>query len=128
MSTEHISFRVKPIDHKWIQSNSKKFNTTQTEILSNLIGSARGKEAELFKDKVIQKGTKYGKGGSITKAEEDMLLKLGISTASGIAGYYIAGYIREQMELDENKGNQLLWGVIVGLGTQILQEVLSKKK
>ena len=57
-----------------------------------------------------------------------MLLKLGISTASGIAGYYIAGYIREQMELDENKGNQLLWGVIVGLGTQILQEVLSKKK
>ena len=69
MSTKHISFRVKPIDHKWIQSNSKKFNTTQTEILSNLIGSARGKEAELFKDKVIQKGTKYGKGGSITKAD-----------------------------------------------------------
>ena len=51
-----------------------------------------------------------------------------VNKRSGTHLHIIPYHSSEILEKYENKGNQLLWGVIVGLGTQILQEVLSKKK
>ena len=68
------------------------------------------------------------KGGVVKEDDDQVLQQLGISTLSGVAGYYISGYIREQMELDEDKGTQLLIGLVVGLGTQILQTFYSEQK
>ena len=125
---KHISFRMNPSDVKWIQANAKKFNATQGEILSKCIQEVQGAEGKILADKVIQKTTKYAKGGSVANAETDMLTKLGISSVSGLLGYYLSGYIREQMELDKDKGTQILIGLAVGLGTQIIQEVYNGNK
>ena len=68
--------------------------------------------------------------GGITEDAEtlDLLKGLGISTVSGFAGYHISGYIRKQLELDEDKGSQMLIGLIVGLGTLVIQGMASNSK
>lgn len=125
---KHISFRMNPSEVKWIQSNAKKLNTTQGEILSKCIKQVQGEEGKILAGQVIQKTTKFDKGGSVANAETDMLTKLGISSVSGFLGYHLSGYIREQMDLDKDKGTQILIGLAVGLGTQILQEIYNGNK
>lgn len=125
---KHISFRMNPSEVKWIQTNAKKFNATQGEILSKCIQEVQGAEGKVLAGKVIQKSTKYAKGGSVTNAESDMLTKLGVSSVAGLIGYHLSGYIREQMELDKDKGTQMLIGLVVGLGTQMMQELYNGNK
>jgi hypothetical protein len=70
------------------------------------------------------------KDGGVTTSDNEVmqtLSHLGIATASGFAGYYISGIIREQFEMDEDKGMQLLLGMISGLGVLFLQALHSKK-
>lgn len=126
--TKHISFRVAPDYANWIKKMAERYDTTQAEILKKCVDEVKGKEGSVLKDNVIQKATKFNKGGSVTNDDMQILKQLGISTASGIAGYYISGWIREQMKLDEDKGTQVLLGLMVGLGTQILQTYLQHQK
>ena len=59
----------------------------------------------------------------------NILKSLGVGTACGIAGYHISGFVREQMELDEDKGMQMLIGTLFGLlGTVGTAYVLHKDK
>ena len=45
----------------------------------------------------------------------EVLKALGVGTLTGIAGYHISGFVREQMEMDEDKGTQMAIGLLVGL-------------
>jgi hypothetical protein len=105
------SFRLPQADVSWIQLMAKNSGITQTEIVSKCIENAKLTEGKAMS------ATATGKVGSITEDNEALkvLGQLGIATASGIAGYHIAGYIRKQFDMDEDKGTQLLVGMISGL-------------
>jgi len=45
----------------------------------------------------------------------EMLKNLGVATAFGIGGYLLTGEIRKQMQKDEDKGTQMLVGLLAGL-------------
>ena len=67
---------------------------------------------------------------SLSKSTEqnNLLLSLGVGTASGLTGYYIAGWIRKQFEMEEDKGSQILTGLIIGLSTLFLTAAYNQKK
>lgn len=116
------SFRLNQSDVSWLQEMSKSMGITQTEMVSNCISNAKLNEGKSIAVKAMS-------GGGVTEDNEALkvLTQLGISTASGIAGYHISGWIRKQLEMDEDKGTQVLFGMIAGLGTLILQAYHSNK-
>lgn len=117
------SFRLNESDVQWLQEMAKSMGITQTELVSNCISTSKINNG---KDIALQS---MGNGGVTDDSEAlEVLGQLGIATASGIAGYHIAGWIRKQLEIDEDKGTQVLFGMITGLGTLILQAYISKKK
>lgn len=122
--TKHISFRMPPEYVSYIQKTAKKHGVTQAKAMQDIIDASKGNEAQVIKADAIQ----YAKGGSVSDDDMQVLRQLGVSSAMGIAGYYISGYIREQMDKDKDKGEQLMWGLIVGLGTQFLQMYLKENK
>ena len=124
----HLSARLNPQTASWIKTTAKKLNCTQAEILEKAVSDIQQINAKQLATQVTTKATKMAKGGVVPEDDDQVLQQLGISTLSGVAGYYISGYIREQMELDEDKGTQLLIGLVVGLGTQILQTFYSEQK
>ena len=124
----HLSARLNPQTASWIKTTAKKLNCTQAEILEKAVSDIQQINAKQLATQVTTKATKIAKGGVVPEDDYQVLQQLGISTASGVAGYYISGYIREQMKLDEDKGTQLLIGLVVGLGTQILQTFYSEQK
>ena len=124
----HLSARLNPQTASWIKTTAKKLNCTQAEILEKAVSDIQQINAKQLAAQVTTKATKMAKGGVVPEDDDQVLQQLGISTLSGVAGYYISGYIREQMELDEDKGTQLLIGLVVGLGTQILQTFYSEQK
>lgn len=124
----HLSARLNPQTATWIRTTAKKLNCTQAEILEKAVSDIQQINAKQLATQVTTKATKMAKGGVVPEEDDKVLQQLGISTLSGVAGYYISGYIREQMELDEDKGTQLLIGLVVGLGTQILQTFYSEQK
>ena len=124
----HLSARLNPQTASWIRTTAKKLNCTQAEILEKAVSDIQRINAKQLATQVTTKATKMAKGGVVKEDDDQVLQQLGISTLSGVAGYYISGYIREQMELDEDKGTQLLIGLVVGLGTQILQTFYSEQK
>jgi len=125
------AFRL-PLDVKaFINSKAKSLGTTQTDIL------VRSLQAQMNSSTDVADLTKYVSGGSIKghkittpNLEVMHLLKsLGVGTACGIAGYHISGFVREQMELDENKGTQMAIGLLFGLlGTIGTTMYLNNKK
>ena len=124
----HLSARLNPQTASWIRTTAKNLNCTQAEILEKAVSDIQQINAKQLATQVTTKATKMAKGGVVPEDDGKVLQQLGISTLSGVAGYYISGYIREQMELDEDKGTQLLIGLVVGLGTQILQTFYSEQK
>ena len=124
----HLSARLNPQTATWIRTTAKKLNCTQAEILEKAVSDIQQINAKQLATQVTTKATKMAKGGVVPEEDDKVLQQLGISTLSGVAGYYISGYIREQMKLDEDKGTQLLIGLVVGLGTQILQTFYSEQK
>jgi hypothetical protein len=122
-NTVSKSFRIPQIDAVWLQDLAKSTGNTQTEILSKALTYARLNEG---KEIAVQS---MSNGGITEDAETlDLLKGLGISTVSGFAGYYISGYIRKQLELDEDKGTQVLIGLLVGLGTLVMQGIANNSK
>lgn len=117
------SFRLPAVDARWLQMISEQNGITQTEVISKCIATNRLNEGKSIAVKAMS-------GGSVEDDNEalEVLTQLGISTASGIAGYHISGWIRKQLEMDEDKGTQVLFGMIAGLGTLILQAYHANKK
>jgi len=116
------SFRLPQTDALWLQEMAKNTGITQTEIVSNCIANAKTSEG---------KGIALNAFSNVGNTPDDdvlqMLKQFGIATASGIAGYHISGFIRKQLEMDEDKGTQLLIGMITGLGALFLQAYHTNK-
>ena len=122
-NTVSKSFRLPQIDAVWLQDLAKNTGNTQTNILSDVIMNARLNEG---KGMAIQS---MSNGGITEDAETlDLLKGLGVSTVSGFAGYHISGYIRKQLDMDEDKGTQMLIGLLVGIGTLVVQGIASNSK
>ena len=122
-NTVSKSFRIPQIDAVWLQDLAKNTGNTQTEILSKALTYARlneGKELAL----------ESMSNGGITEDEEaiKVLSELGIATAYGFAGFEISGWIRKQLEMDEDIGTQILFGMVIGLVTLILRNYKDIKK
>jgi hypothetical protein len=117
------SFRLPQVDALWLEGLAKSSGNTQTDILNKILSNTRLNEGQEI---AVQS---MSNGGITEDAETlDLLKGLGISTVSGFAGYHISGYIRKQLELDEDKGTQMLVGLIVGLGTLVIQGMASNSK
>ena len=117
------SFRLPQVDALWLEGLAKSSGNTQTDILNKILSNTRLNEGQEI---AVQS---MSNGGITEDAETlDLLKGLGISTVSGFAGYHISGYIRKQLELDEDKGSQMLIGLIVGLGTLVIQGMASNSK
>ena len=121
-NTVSKSFRLPKIDAVWLQDLAKNTGNTQTTILSDVIMNARLNEGKVISVKAMS-------GGGITENSEaiDVLGQLGIATASGFAGYHIAGFIRKEFDMDEDKGVQLLVGMITGLAPIIISALRNNK-
>lgn len=117
------SFRLPQVDALWLEGLAKSSGNTQTDVLNKILSNTRLNEGQEI---AVQS---MSNGGITEDAETlDLLKGLGISTVSGFAGYHISGYIRKQLELDEDKGSQMLVGLIVGLGTLVIQGMASNSK
>lgn len=118
------SFRLPQSSVSWIAELAKAKGITQTELVSNLVNSARHNEGES-----ISIARQMTSGGTTPEDSEGLqvLTTLGISTVGGLAGYHVAGWVRKQLEMDEDKGTQIIFGLVAGLGTLLLQ-VYRKKK
>lgn len=125
-----MSFRVTPSTAEWVRQNAKELNCTQAELIDNAVSKIQNTDASVLATQITTKSMSESMsgGGELSSSDMKMLQQLGISTASGIAGFYISKWVRKQMDLDEDKGTQIFIGLIAGLGTQILQMILSDKE
>ena len=115
-NTKSKSFRLPELDVKWLENMAKSRGVNQTEIISNALAYARLNEGKNLALEVMEQG-------GIAEDDEAIktLTQFGIATASGFAGYHFAGFVRKELDMDEDKGTQILFGMILGLGTLLLQ-------
>lgn len=120
-NTKSKSFRLPELDVLWLENMAKSRGVNQTEIISNALAYARLNEGKNLALEVMEQG-------GIAEDNEAIktLTQFGIATASGFAGYHFAGFVRKELDMDEDKGTQILFGMILGLGTLLLQ-VYNKK-
>lgn len=113
------SFRLSPTIAKLIETTAKTEGITQTDVISKLILNNVADSG-----KQIATISQMANGGNTQLDENDevyqTLKALGIATASGFAGYYISGYIRKELEMNEDKGMQVLLGLAFGVGGLML--------
>lgn len=121
-----MSFRVTPSTAEWVRQNAKELNCTQAELIDKAVSKIQNTSASELATQVTTKS--MASGGEVSADDMKLLQQLGISTASGIAGYYISGWVRKQMELDEDKGTQIFIGLVAGLGVQMLQTIFNDKE
>lgn len=125
MATKGVlkSFRFGKAEADWLVNTSKAQGITQTDLLKSLMKQKDNRFARKSAiSTVVQLET--------VEADDEVLqylTSLGIGTASGLIGYHLAGWIREQMKLDEDKGIQIASGVLLGLGSVILHNRIRKK-
>lgn len=120
-----MSFRVTPSTADWVRQNAKELGCTQADLIDKAVSNIQNTKGSVLATQGIQS---MSGGGELSSDDMKMIQQLGISTASGIAGYHIAKWVRKQMDLDEDKGTQIFIGLVAGLGTQILQMILSDKE
>lgn len=114
------SFRLSPEIAKLIETTAKADGITQTDVISKLVLSNVADSG-----KRIATISQMANGGNTEEVDENSeiyqtLKALGIATASGFAGYYISGFIRKELEMNEDKGTQVLLGLAVGVGALLL--------
>lgn len=118
MELKHVSYRLPIESITAIKQGSKANKVSQTEFLKAIIDRHHVSGGLQIASKVNKSKTpKMSKGGTfdIPDADMEVLKNLGVSTAFGIGGYLLTGEIRKQMQKDEDKGTQMLVGVLVGL-------------
>jgi hypothetical protein len=116
------SFRLPSTDATWLQITAKNIGVSQTELVSKCISSAKLSDGKSIASKSME-------SGGITEDNEALkiLTQFGIATASGIAGYHIAGFIRKELEMDEDKGTQLLIGMLCGIAPLLIMAFRAEK-
>ena len=115
MAKNHLSVRLAPDLKSYVSQQAKKLGVTQASIVASALKQSRGNITKEMALEHVSNAKKMAKGGTISTDDMEVLKALGVGTLSGIAGYHIAGYVREQMDKDEDKGTQLLIGLITGL-------------
>ena len=120
-----MSFRVTPSTAEWVRQNAKELGCTQADLIDKAVSNIQNTDASVIATQGVQS---MASGGELSSADMKMIQQLGISTASGIAGFHISGWVRKQMELDEDKGTQMFIGLVAGLGIQMLQTIFNDKE
>lgn len=118
MNIKHVSYRLPIESIKAIQTGAKANKVSQTAFLQSLIDKYNVGNGVEVVNKLNTR--KLAKGGTfdtqqISDADMEMLKSLGVATAFGIGGYLLTGEIRKQMQKDEDKGTQMLVGLLAGL-------------
>ena len=111
----HLSVRLAPDLDKYVRTQAKKLGVTHGSIVSSALDQTRGNITKEMALEYVSNGKKMAKGGTIDSDTMEVLKAFGVGTLSGIAGYHISGFVREQMGKDEDKGTQMAIGLLVGL-------------
>lgn len=117
------SFRLPEVDVQWLKEFAKDKKINQTEIISQALAMQR-----LNEGRDIALGMMNN--GGITEDENtiNFLQGLGIAGVSGFAGYHISGMLRKQLDMDEDKGTQMIFGLLAGLGSLVIAGLISNAK
>jgi len=115
MELKHVSYRLPIESIKVIQQGAKANKVSQTAFIQAILDKHNVNGGLQIVNK--SKTRKLAKGGTfdIPDADMEMLKNLGVATAFGIGGYLLTGEIRKQMQKDEDKGTQMLVGLLAGL-------------
>ena len=116
MSKIHLTARVSPEIGKFVKKMAKSKGVTHAQVIETAIKDNQNTIAEQLASLEITKAKKMAKGGRV-QLDDNMkgLLGLGVGTLSGMVGFHLAGYIRKQMDMDEDKGIQIFFGLITGM-------------
>ena len=117
------SLRLPEVDVQWLKEFANNKGINQTEIISQALAMQR-----LNEGRDIALGMM--KNGGITEDEStiNFLQGLGIAGVSGFAGYHISGMLRKQLDMDEDKGSQMIFGLLAGLGSLVISGLISNAK
>ena len=115
MAKNHLSVRLAPDLKSYVSQQAKKLGVTQASIVASALKQSRGNITKEMALEHVSNTKKMAKGGTIDSDTMEVLKALGVGTLTGIAGYHISGFVREQMEMDEDKGTQMAIGLLVGL-------------
>jgi hypothetical protein len=124
MSNKTISksFRLPDTDVLWLKEFAKDKGISQTDIMMQSLALTRLNEGKSIALNVMEQG-----GVVEDKETLDFLKGLGIAGVGGIAGYHMSGIIRKTLDMDEDKGTQMLFGLLAGLGSLVIHSLMSKK-
>ena len=116
------SFRLPDTDVLWLKEFAKEKGISQTEIMMQSLAHIKLNEGRDIALNVMEQGGIIQDQDTLTFLEG-----LSIASVSGIAGYHISGAIRKQLDMDEDKGTQMLFGLLAGLGSLVIHSLMSKK-
>lgn len=117
--TVQKSFRFPPHQAQWLTEVADIQKVSQTKVIQN----ALQQQIDGIQSSKIADVHSMATGGQMSIEDDEMmntLLALGVGSLSGIAGYNISKYIRKQMDLDQNKGFDMVMGCITGILGMVL--------
>ena len=124
MTTVSKSFRLDTKTVDWLKSVSDTQSITQTDLLKDALDNYIREKGSSSANVQISKAIEYSEGGALDT--DNTLQDLGIASVGGAIGYFLSGYIREEMGKDEDKGLQILMGLGSGLLALLLTSALRK--
>tara|TARA_B110000285_G_scaffold174936_1_gene196170 strand:- start:48 stop:425 length:378 start_codon:yes stop_codon:yes gene_type:complete len=124
MKTVSKSFRLDTKTVDWLKSVSDTQSITQTDLLKDALDNYIREKGSSSANVQISKAIEYSEGGALDT--DTTLQDLGIASVGGAIGYFLSGYIREEMGKDEDKGLQILMGLGSGLLALLLTSALRK--
>jgi hypothetical protein len=124
MKTVSKSFRLDTKTVDWLKSVSDTQSITQTDLLKDALDNYIREKGSSSANVQISKAIEYSEGGALDT--DNTLQDLGIASVGGAIGYFLSGYIREEMGKDEDKGLQILMGLGSGLLALLLTSALRK--
>ena len=124
MKTVSKSFRLDTNTVEWLKNVSDTQSITQTDLLKDALDNYIREKGSSSANVQISKAIEYSEGGALDT--DNTLQDLGIASVGGAIGYFLSGYIREEMGKDEDKGLQILMGLGSGLLALLLTSALRK--
>ena len=124
MKTVSKSFRLDTKTVDWLKSVSDTQSITQTDLLKDALDNYIREKGSSNANVQITRAIEYSEGGALDT--DNTLQDLGIASVGGAIGYFLSGYIREEMGKDEDKGLQILMGLGSGLLALLLTSALRK--
>ena len=124
MKTVSKSFRLDTNTVEWLKNVSDTQSITQTDLLKDALDNYIREKGSSNANVQITKAVEFSEGGAL--GTDTTLQDLGIASVGGAIGYFLSGYIREEMGKDEDKGLQILMGLGSGLLALLLTSALRK--